>query len=396
MSAVSDDAGIDSAVVPDASSTLDAGTQGDTDSIPDIDIFTTDAADSGDLGDVSADAADIPVNLGVWTKRVRFKLTNSFGAFSGFQVRLDVSPANAAILGVEFDKNMVRFTDNAGNPLPHELEESAFGAAFWVKADLPQTEQYIWMYYDNPTGAAQFQPNIWSNHTAVYHFDGAGEDSCLNTSLSCVGTCSGGQGIGVGYAFTPSGVGAFKYDNIPASVQVAAGEARTISFWYRAILPATSATTLVSAEDNCGGWRIGVDPSGDVRARFSAGNSDGSTGGNGACGANPVSVSTGSSTLGTFHNVVLTIDRSTIPGRMEIWVDGSKKDDELLASLSSGSLDANLLVGGDPAVGRFGEQTIDEVRIRPGVLTKKEIEAQYDNFRPNGWVQLEINSIEPI
>ncbi len=369
------------------------------------DVGVTDG-DWGDLDDTSPDATifedmppDLPVEVDAWGQRVRFVLDNNFATFTDFKVRLDITAYQAAALGSGFDKNVVRFTDDSGSPLAHELEYSSTGAAFWVKTNLPKEKTYIWMYFDTANTVPTSQKaQMWTNYTAVYHFDGDGTDACQNNDLSCAGDCSGSPGIGVGSAFSPSGTGTFQIDDIGAAMQIGVGQARTISFWYKPGGASNVSVPLMSAMATCVGWGIRLNASQGIDAVFATLDPQTQPGGSAdnPCDLTSKGVSAGPLASGEFHHVVLTIDRASNPGRLELWVDGASKDDTPLTSALASASASTFVIGGDEAGGRFANGTFDEVRVRSGVTSKEEIRAHYLNFGPNGWVRLEPNSVEAL
>lgn len=104
------------------------------------------------------------------------------------------------------DGNDIRFTDDAGNGLVHEVEEWNPGgrSIVWVKlARLGAGDQSIWLYYgdpdaDPPTGARE----VWSRYQAVYHLGAGGGDSAAAMNDGALtGTESAAGQVGAGRQF---------------------------------------------------------------------------------------------------------------------------------------------------------------------------------------------------
>ncbi len=147
---------------------------------------TTDAACSGWPADV---AARRPLDY------------VGFGPVANFPLLVVLTPERIDYDATAPDGSDLRFLDEAGNELPHEIArwEPGGTSLLWVLlAAVTQDGDRIWMYWDGPSVHAFTDGElVWAEHRGAYHFEQTFD-------------AAGGAGVGVSavsVAFTGSPVG---------------------------------------------------------------------------------------------------------------------------------------------------------------------------------------------
>ena len=99
------------------------------------------------------------------------------GTFANFPMLVRLNAANHASIfaAAKADGSDLRFTLRNGSLLNHELvsyDGSAQTAQIWVRMGaLSKTQNELYVYYGNPTASSTSSSSVWSNYTAVYHFE---------------------------------------------------------------------------------------------------------------------------------------------------------------------------------------------------------------------------------
>jgi hypothetical protein len=162
-----------------------------------------------------------------------------FEDLTDFPILVRLSSDSELAASVQPDGRDLRFADDSGTPLPHELEKYESGTLIaWVTVrSLPATaDTTIYVYYDNPSAIANERPaDVWANgFTSVYHFgDGATLD--VGDSLETNPGTNNGAVADLGWIH-----GSASFDgagsNISAGatgISSGAGERNTVTFWMQ-------------------------------------------------------------------------------------------------------------------------------------------------------------------
>jgi hypothetical protein len=93
-------------------------------------------------------------------------------------VRLNAANHASVFAGAKADGSDLRFTLRNGNSLSYELvsfDAAAQSAQIWVRVPaLSKTQNEFYLYYGNLAAGTASSSSVWSNYTAVYHFEQAG------------------------------------------------------------------------------------------------------------------------------------------------------------------------------------------------------------------------------
>jgi hypothetical protein len=121
-----------------------------------------------------------------WLYRVKIQIDNSSvgESLTSFPLLVCFDGNDIDYSHTEDDGSDIRFVDAGASPgalpLPHEIEEwNEAGTSFvWVKVDIAPTsaDEYIWIYYGNPSPPAAPNPEeVWdSNFVGVWHLTETG------------------------------------------------------------------------------------------------------------------------------------------------------------------------------------------------------------------------------
>jgi Concanavalin A-like lectin/glucanases superfamily/Domain of unknown function (DUF2341) len=152
-----------------------------------------------------AAGSDMPDAVGPeWMYKRQLTIDNStLGPLTAFPLLVVLTPTRIRYTATGAD---LRFADDAGTPLPYELDTwNPAGTSFvWVRvpaiADHGMTS--VWMYYDNPNATdAQMPTAVWDDHyVGVWHLGDAHDSTGKNASTNVGGVATTGQ-IGPALAF---------------------------------------------------------------------------------------------------------------------------------------------------------------------------------------------------
>lgn len=172
--------------------------------------------------------------LTAWSYRKNITLKNSSTTLSNFPVMIKLNSSRIDYAKVQNAGQDLRFTDNSGNILPHEIElwNSSGTSIIWVK--IPTftggTTTSIWMYYNNPSATdGQDKTNVWdSNFQAVWHLSGSAQDSSINTKNgSITGAANSSTIAGQGLSFSGS-----NYVSVPDTM-ISNSSVMTLEGWFK-------------------------------------------------------------------------------------------------------------------------------------------------------------------
>lgn len=359
---------------------------GNDSGVPGVDVGADDLGRDGGLADVGVDdgvdgggvVSDHPWVDEEFPSRLRFGVNNEHAALRDFPLKLEV-PNTVALPA--FQPFQVRFYDDVGNELPHEVEYSGSrGVAYWVRANLLSGPSNIWMYFGSQDAVTPQSPDeIWNDYVSVYHFPGINllTDSAGNAPLACDGTCVAVGGVGVGNGFSGMGANVLRAE-LGNKLHVNAGESLTVSAWYSRTTQ--HAGPLLAAEDSCVGWMAAIDLAGSLYISASPRNEDGSTLGD-ACSGGRADLTYGASTPDLFHQMVVVIDRES-GNELMLYINGTLAKRTPLTSSQKMDTVTTLLIAGGPngdSGGYFGG-VLDEVQVIRTAMEPERIAAQYSNL----------------
>ena len=143
-----------------------------------------------------------------WAHRTRVTIGNTVARVDGFPALVRL-PASFDYASVRTDGGDLRFIDDAGTELAHDLDQLVPGgvSALWVRipaldpAPLPRTG--VWLYHGNPDAAASANPSaVWSDHVSVHHLATLDDASQHDRSGTAEGAPVTAAAIGDGRAFS--------------------------------------------------------------------------------------------------------------------------------------------------------------------------------------------------
>jgi glucose/arabinose dehydrogenase len=125
-----------------------------------------------------------------WTRRIRLTMNNSGQAedLTNFPVLVTINSNRIAYADARPDAADLRFTDSAGNVLPHEIEtwNTNGDSHVWVRVSTvaaSSSSGFIYMYYGNPNASSTANgAAVWSGYGGVWHLNGNANDSTANAN----------------------------------------------------------------------------------------------------------------------------------------------------------------------------------------------------------------------
>jgi len=354
----------------------------------------TDMGDAGDMEDVALADMDLGVEEELepwldpnWARRIELRLRPEAvpdERTTGLTALVILDRARVDPNEVQKNAEDLRFVAVGGSRLAHEVEvadlEDGGKIAAWVELPAigPDEPNAIWLYYDNPLVIADERADeLWERYEVVHHFSEFDEDG-LPQDASGNGLHVLSQSDTLGYA--PSGVAGSAPFFVSAngdSLQLGRqsplhsdpSSQLTITFWFMTPNRVVESSTLMSDEDLCRGWGLGLGSSDQLGAvlgaRLFAGEDrrscDTDTYDNSYRFHYGIPVS-------KWTHVALTLDRQR--ARMVLWRDGVEHNDETGDPVTVGqSAVGGALTLGAPknASNDFFNGFIDEFRVYRGV-----------------------------
>jgi len=136
-----------------------------------------------------------------WTRRRQLVLDGTSGVLTGFPVMVKLDSTRIDYGQVQNAGQDLRFTDDAGTVLSHQIENwnESGTSIVWVKvptlASYP-TKTSIWMYYGNAVASDGQTAATWdANYAGIWHLDGNANDVTSNAKH---GTVNGSLGFSTG------------------------------------------------------------------------------------------------------------------------------------------------------------------------------------------------------
>ncbi|NCN10861.1 MAG: DUF2341 domain-containing protein [Leptospira sp.] len=162
------------------------------------------SADNNSSNTDETEANLIPIDLSLWTKRIKLTIDNSSQTEDLIDFPILVSiDSSFNYANTNLDGSDIRFSESTGTfRLDFEIDTWAHGGLsyFWVKVPrIPanSSTSFIWMYYGNPSATAlDLGKSAWdSNYKAVYHLLDFSDSTNNNNTLSaCDGLTNGSFG----------------------------------------------------------------------------------------------------------------------------------------------------------------------------------------------------------
>lgn len=217
---------------------------------------------------LSATALLGAVDETAFSRKVEF----TFGGYAGATTLANfpalIRLSESAIANFDYDdcaSASIRFTDGAGNLVPHEIDtwNAAGTSLVWVSVPaLAGTSTKLTMYYGGAGAAYEFAPgNAWTNagYTAVWHLGEASGSCADSTGNGLTAVPSGAQSAdSVAYAGAPIGAGrqfatatANKtYLLVANAGKLDMGNVFTVSGWFKAASTAATRSARYCSRKN--------------------------------------------------------------------------------------------------------------------------------------------------
>lgn len=264
----------------------------------------------------------------------------------------------------------LRFEDDAGEALPHEIErwDPAGTSLIWVRLPALASGTVFFMIYGEGGAATERAADVWSGYQQVYHLAGDATDSTGGFDAKAQsGAAFGSSRLGDGAAL--DGVDDY-YEvgsDLPLLRQVSAV---TMSAWVH--------------PEVAGGSVLEISINGGLSSRTFLGTSDTNLAQLGVrsqdmAGASLSAQSAEPLPLGEWSWVLGTADFAA--GTVTIYVDGALSNQETGLAFDPATPDTNSMfavIAADEALGSgFFDGSLDEVRCAPTAVDAAWVQAQY-------------------
>jgi hypothetical protein len=210
--------------------------------------FTTSAITMSETDGIFAPWAS---TLSAWSKRRKIEFTGVGSALTNFPVLVLLDSTRITYGQTKAGGADLRFTDNSGNVIPHEISvwDNTGTSIVWVKVPTlaaSPAKTNIWMYYGNAAASdGQDVANTWdTNFKKVMHFNGTlgavANGASVSATVGSAGSAGNAGGTGLSYAAGVAGNG-FSLDGTDdwinigadASLNFAANTAFTASVFFK-------------------------------------------------------------------------------------------------------------------------------------------------------------------
>ena len=279
-------------------------------------------------------------------------------------------------------QNQIRFLDDAGNQLPHEIEEyNAAGTSYmWVRVpsiSASSSTEYMWMYYNCTDTVTENAAGVWtSSYSAVWHLNDAVTD---NSAVANAHPDSSGNAEDLDQTNNGPGTGKI------SGAQVFDGASDYLVHGTVSALNLTGSLTLsawINPAVNMTGWNRIIEKT--YLTSYYLGFTNGQTNRISFYLNNQQVLQTADNAVsnGVWSHVVLVHDNTIASPATNTWlyINGALAVTGSYNNGAFGNTTSAVSVGADSGGGSAFQGSIDEVRVISAVRSADWVAAQYFNM----------------